>query len=146
MKNKLLISMFFAFGISFGQKITFAYDAAGNQTGIIICTSCASKNASDSSYKNDETVTEEDMVKDEEIFYYPNPVREELYIKWKNTNEKEITEIKLYSMQGQELNRIYDLKAVELAKIGFINYPTGYYIIVLEYSNGEKKDLKIIKK
>jgi hypothetical protein len=147
MKNKILVLFLFAFGISFGQtnRIQFSYDEAGNQIQRKICPNCPAKNATDADYKNEETVTEKDMIEDEKVYYYPNPVREELYIKWKNTDGKELTEIKLYSMQGQELKRITDVKAIELAKIGFMDYPTGYYNIVLEYSNGEKKDLKIVK-
>ncbi len=145
MKKTLTILLLFVFTLSFGQtqRIVFNYDDAGNQTRRYICLSgCAAKNAN---YKDESTVTQNDMLEENKVLYYPNPVLEELYVKWKNTAESQVTSVELYSMNGQQLNKITDVKDNELTKIGFTDYPTGYYIVVLVYSNGEKKDLKIVK-
>lgn len=143
MKKTLTFLVLFVFSFSFGQpRIQFFYDATGNQTKRVICGNCPAKNAT---YKNQETLTDSDLLEENKILYYPNPVLEELYVKWKNTEESQVTSVELYSMSGQQLNKITNLKDNELTKIGFTEYPTGYYIVVLVYSNGDKKDLKIVK-
>lgn len=147
MKNKITFLMLFIIGFSFGQspvipRIKFTYDTAGNQTRRYICTSCAAKNTV---YKNEETLKDADLLEENKVFYYPNPVLEELYVKWKNTDDSQVTSVELYSMNGQQLKKITEVKDSELVKISFMDYPTGYYIVVLVYSNGEKKDLKIVK-
>lgn len=147
MKKTLTFLVLFVLGISYGQipsaqRIKFSYDSAGNQTQRKICISCSAKNAN---YKDESTLADSDLLEENKVLYYPNPVLEELYVKWKNTEESQVTSVELYSMNGQQLNKITDVNDSELAKIGFTDYPTGYYIVVLVYSNGEKKDLKIVK-
>lgn len=142
MKKNFTILVLFVISLSFGQRIKFTYDAAGNQTIRAICGNCVAKNTN---YKDERTVTDTDLLEEDKVLYYPNPVLEELYVKWKNTETTQVTSIELYSMSGQQLQLIRDVKEDELTKIKFTEYPTGYYIVVLVYSDGSKKELKIIK-
>ena len=144
MKKILTFMLLVVFNLASGQtkRIQFSYDSSGNQTRRKICLNCSAKNVV---YKNEDTLKDEDLLEENKVFYYPNPVLEELYIKWKNTDSIQVTSVELYSINGQQLKKITDVKDSELEKISFRDYPTGYYIVVLVYSNGEKKDLKIVK-
>ncbi|SHI71181.1 T9SS type A sorting domain-containing protein [Flavobacterium terrae] len=130
------------------KRIKFVYDSAGNQTQRYICLCLSAKNANDSIYKTEETLVEEDMIQDaeyEQIKYYPNPVLEELYIKWPNTNERKVISIDLFSLNGQLLKRYENLISQNNMKIDFYKYPEGFYNVLLIYENGENKSLKVLK-
>lgn len=132
------------------KLIKFTYDSAGNQTQRMICVSgCNARMAVDSIYKTEETITEKDMVEDEayeQISYYPNPVREELYVKWQNEENKFVTDIQIFSMSGQLIKNYTNLKNTNTKSIVFQNFPVGVYNLILSYNNSERKTLKIIKK
>lgn len=149
MKKILFVLLLVVNTVQSQIRIKFRYDSAGNQTERYICISgCAEKMAKDSIFKTKKTLVEGDLIQDEEyeqIKYYPNPVLEELYVKWQNTNENNITQIQLYSLNGQLIKQFDDLKDKEVYTILFYNYPEGYYNLVLIYNNGERKTLKIVK-
>ncbi|WP_298139847.1 T9SS type A sorting domain-containing protein [Flavobacterium sp.] len=129
------------------NRIKFEYDSAGNQTRRYVCL-CGARTANDSITKTDKTITDVDMIQDsdyEQLSYYPNPVLNELYVKWNNTTKNPIVEIQLFSMSGQLLNTQKNLAKSELNTVNFQNYPTGIYHLILICSNGERKTLKIIK-
>jgi Secretion system C-terminal sorting domain len=73
-------------------------------------------------------------------------VQSELYIKWTNSEANAVEQIELYNMNGQLMRRFENLKNEENTVVNFESYPSGYYILNLTYSNGEVKDLRIIKK
>jgi hypothetical protein len=135
---------------SFGQtRVSFDYDNSGNQTHRWICVSCGARIANDTIIKTIETLTESDMIKDEQntqISYYPNPVVEELYVKWINDDGNFVSSIELYSMAGQRMKSYDHLERTDTAVISFQNYPQGFYNLILVYAKGEKKMLKIVKK
>lgn len=150
MKKMLLFPLLFFFNLSFGQvdRIKFEYDNAGNQTRRYLLVELSRK-AKDSIYKTPESLTENDFLKDDvysHISYYPNPVREELYVKWQNTTDIQVTKMELYSMSGQFIKNIADIRNSEITTIGFQSYPEGFYNLILVYSNGDKKTLRIVKK
>jgi hypothetical protein len=129
-------------------SIEFTYDAAGNQTKREICFGCSGR-MSNQPIKTAETLTEDDLIKDDlydQISYYPNPVKEELYVKWVNTETHSVHSIELYALSGQFIKDYKNLKGIDMTTIAFENYPQGFYNLVLIYSNGEKKTLKIVKK
>lgn len=146
--RKLLLVICLAFSLGMNaQRIKFEYDSAGNQTKRYVCI-CSAKMANDSIYKTKETIVENDMIQDaenEQLSYYPNPVLEQLYIKWKNSDFNPVKEIKLYSMSGQILKKQNEIAPNELLAIDFQNYPTGFYNLIVIYSNGKNKTLKIVK-
>lgn len=124
------------------QKVTLNYDAAGNQIkrAIVLVV------AKGVSYKTPEDLLNSDYIIDNKLSYYPNPVREELYLTWKNEPEKITFSIQVSNFNGQLIKEYLDLKTIEFTTISFQNYPVGVYNLKLNYVNGESKNLKIIKK
>ncbi len=84
--NKFLLILLFLFSVvirSQSGKITFSYDTAGNQTSRTLCLKCVSKNGNETP-KEVVALQEEDLQKffpEDVISYYPNPVKEQLYLK-----------------------------------------------------------------
>ena len=150
MKNFIYLLLLFTISNSFGQfndRIRFSYDTVGNQTKREVCMGCLAKNVKDSDYKNAETVTEKDLIQEDvNLSYYPNPVREELYVKWKIETTKTVKSIEVYSMSGQILASYSNLESTDITSVAFQSYPMGIYNLMLVYSNGETKTLKIVKK
>lgn len=129
------------------QKITFGYDAAGNQLTRTLCLSgCTSKPTK--AVKEIEALTEDDMLKFSEedvISYYPNPVKEELYLKWQLINDNYVSSIQIFSVSGQLL-RTYQLgNRNDSQNVPFQDFPSGVYLVILNYSIGDQKSIKIIK-
>ncbi|MBS7256134.1 T9SS type A sorting domain-containing protein [Flavobacterium branchiicola] len=128
-------------------KLNFSYDAAGNQISRVLCINCLSKSAQE--VVETTAVTENDLEKffpEDVISYYPNPVREELYLQWELINDNAVTSVSLYSIIGQSL-RTYPLNnSTNSLTIPFQQYPTGVYLVLLSYKNGGEKSIKIIKK
>ncbi len=88
--KKLFIVVLLASVIQlYGQEktIEFSYDNSGNQTERKICINCST-----ASKTLNETTAEDfipiDVNPTDQITYYPNPVQEELYLKWELINDK----------------------------------------------------------
>jgi hypothetical protein len=79
------------------------------------------------------------------ISYYPNPVKEELFLKWELNDDKKVSEVELYSLSGQLVGAYSKLDKDNSFVMSFQQYPQGIYSLILLYTNGEKKSLKIIK-
>lgn len=147
---KKIFFFFFLFigSISYCQsRLKFEYDSAGNQTKRYICFGCEARVNPDEVFKDAKTLTEKDMIRDEEqeqLLYYPNPVLEELYVKWAN-GKNPVSHIELYNLNGQSIKSITNLENIDTVTIPFFNLPVSYYTLVLNYTNGETKKLKIIK-
>lgn len=122
------------------DKITFAYDNAGNQVLREICIGCDARTIA----KPIKELKKEDLQQIDQISYYPNPVSEELYINWELITDKKVQSIKLVSISGKILGT-YSPKTDNMV-IGFQNLPQGIYLIHLIYNTSEEKVLKIIKK
>lgn len=131
----------------FGQnKINFGYDLAGNQTSRTICLQCKAKSSKE--IKEIDSLTEDDLLKfdkEDDFSYYPNPVREELYLSWNTTSDKYISSVRVYSLAGQELSSHYGSSAISNLTLHFQNYPSGIYMVLLNYNDGGEKSIKIIK-
>jgi hypothetical protein len=150
MKNYLLVVMIlFSLCIQAQpKKITFEYDGAGNQIKRELCLTCTSKKSNVTPPKEIAAVTEEDLEKftpDDVISYYPNPVREELYLKWELSNDVYVKSLQVYNFNGQVLKNYSQSERENTQTIPFQSYPAGVYLVVLEYSNGDQKTIKIIK-
>ncbi|MEO8236873.1 MAG: T9SS type A sorting domain-containing protein [Flavobacterium sp.] len=147
MKKQLLFVIFlFSFITNAQQKLTFGYDTAGNQTNRTLCLSgCSAKPAKE--IKEIEALVEEDLEKfypEDVISYYPNPVKEELYLQWELSKENYVASIQVFSITGQLLKQ-YVTGKTNNQNIPFQNYPTGIYVVLVKYNNGEEKSIKIIK-
>lgn len=146
MKKQLLFLMLTLSLISNAQKLNFSYDAAGNQISRVLCITCSAKPARE--IKEIEALVEEDLLKFSEqdvISYYPNPVREELYLTWQLMAENNVSSIQVFSITGQLLKQYKISSATRNQNIPFQNYPTGVYSVSLNYTNGDNKSIKIIK-
>lgn len=151
MKSYLLL-LFSAFTlISNAQnpdKITFDYDDAGNQINRELCSSCNKTGYKTTSPKEIAALKEEDLQKfspEDVISYYPNPVKEELYLKWELVEGKTVGSIYLYALNGQVLKTFNNLDKANNLNIPFFDYPSGNYLVVLVYNGGEQKTIKIVK-
>jgi hypothetical protein len=145
MKKILLAAMLFSCIKFFGQqKIHFDYDTAGNQITREFCLTCLAKSNS----KEISELKDSDLLKflpEDNFSYYPNPVKEELFLKWDNSNIIKISSIKLFSLNGALLKSFENQENLLSQNILFRDYPNGLYIVILSYSNGEEKSIKIIK-
>lgn len=142
----LLLIMFSLAIQAQSQKITFEYDTAGNQTKRELTFGTNKK--TDAAPKEIEAITEDDLEKffpEDVISYYPNPVREELYLKWELTNENYVKALHIYNFTGQILNSYSQSNNSNSQTIPFQSYPSGTYLVILDYSNGDQKTIKIIK-
>jgi hypothetical protein len=153
MKEKLLLLALLCCAMaSAQQKITFNYDAAGNQSLRELCLSgCSSsgKPAKDEDVKEIAVLTDEGLKKfspEDAISYYPNPVKEELYIKWELEGNNYVSSIQIFNMNGELLRSYQPASNNNNQNIPFQIYSEGVYLVVLEYSNGAQKTIKIIKK
>ncbi|WP_082564349.1 T9SS type A sorting domain-containing protein [Flavobacterium sp. Root420] len=133
------------------QKITFNYDSAGNQILRELCLSGCNPLAKPTKeeVKEIEALVDEDLLKfsqEDVISYYPNPVKEELYIKWELKENNYVNSIQVFNLTGQLLKSYQPTVRNDSQNIAFQDYPTGIYAVMLYYSNGDQKSIKIIKK
>lgn len=146
--NKILLLTLFLFSIVYkteAQTISFGYDVAGNQTTRSLCLLCQSKKGDT---KEIVALTDDDLQKfypEDVISYYPNPVKEELYLKWELINNNYVSSIKVYDLNGRIIDSYGNLDNTNNQNVFFQRFPKGIYIVVLVYSNKEEKSIKIIK-
>lgn len=149
MKNYLLLLFLGASLFTKAQdKITFDYDNAGNQIKRELCLSCNKANYKTKEVKEFTALVEEDLEKftpEDAISYYPNPVKEELYLKWELVADKTVTNIQLYDLNGRVLQNYGKLEKSNSLNIPFLNYPKSTYLVLLVYNDGETKTIKIVK-
>lgn len=146
--NKLITFLVFSISLlsNAQQKITFEYDGAGNQVLRELCLSGCNPLAKQT--KEIETIVEEDLQKffpTDAISYYPNPVREELYLKWELFENNAVSLVSVYGLNGQVLKTYAISESTNALNISFSEYSRGVYIVALNYKNGDQKTIKIIK-
>ena len=127
------------------QKVAFEYVKAGNQISRAICLHCRTAenivSREISEIKNEEY--QKDIISDK-IAYYPNPVKEQLYLKWETTDNNIVT-IEVVATNGQTIKSIKNLQGSNTYVLEFGAFPNGVYVLVVKYKNGEEKTFKIIK-
>ncbi|MBA0883034.1 T9SS type A sorting domain-containing protein [Flavobacterium sp. BBQ-18] len=131
------------------DRITFSYDDAGNQIQRLLCINCSTSKLANENAKEITALVDGDLQKFSEqdaISYYPNPVKEELYLKWELVNNNLVSSIYVYGVSGQQLASYTGFGKKNTQNISFQEYPTGVYGVILFYTNGEQKSIKIIKK
>jgi Secretion system C-terminal sorting domain len=148
MKNLYLqlLLLFTGLHLNAQNKLLFEYDIAGNQVKRTLCINCDP--ASGKTTEEIADLKKDDLKKffvDDLISYYPNPVKEELYLTWDIIEDVKVSSIQLFSLSGQSLKTIEKLESKENYKISFQNYPNGIYNLLLFYTNGDQKAIKVIK-
>jgi hypothetical protein len=114
-----------------------------------MCLNCTNPLYRTTDPKAVEAIQKEDLQKfspEDVISYYPNPVKEELYLKWELIADKKVANIYLYTLNGQVLKTYNSLSKSNSLNVPFFDYPQGTYLVVLAYSDGEQKTIKIVKK
>ena len=93
-------------------------------------------------------LTKEDLQKffpEDVISYYPNPVKDELYLEWELINDNKVLSIHVFSINGQLVKNIDNLSENKTI-ISFQEFTSGTYLVNLNYETGNQKSITIIKK
>ncbi|WP_281225527.1 T9SS type A sorting domain-containing protein [Flavobacterium aquiphilum] len=147
MKKTLLFLLLVSLYSQAQDKISFTYDTAGNQTQRKLCVNCPTAKSAKTE-KEILALTENELEKfspEDQFSYYPNPVKEELFLFWKESNTSILNSIQVYSITGQLLQTyVVKKKGDSSQNIPFNTYPTGTYIVQLNYSDSSK-NIKILK-
>ncbi len=148
--KKIILLLFLFIGLltKAQEKITFDYDNAGNQIKRQICLSCKKASADTKVLKEVAELQDEDLeplATGDLISYYPNPVKEELYLKWELQQNKAVTTIQLFDLNGRLLQNYSNLEKKNNLNIPFYNYPNATYLVIMMYNDGEQKTIKIVK-
>ncbi|PDS22571.1 T9SS type A sorting domain-containing protein [Flavobacterium branchiophilum] len=147
MKKKILLLIISStLMIHAQQKIHFEYDLAGNQISRQFCLNCFAK--ANIVAKNVDQLKENDFQKfhpNDNFSFYPNPVKEELFLKWEDTMDSKIQLIELFDLKGMLLETYIIQSNFNNANIAFNKFPNGVYIIRLKYQDENEKIIKIIK-
>jgi hypothetical protein len=127
-------------------KIIFSYDAEGNQTERKFEWSTTAKVASTPTKETAPTKEIEPKVLSEDVVsYHPNPVKDELLLQWELSQDHSVAAINVFDFKMQLLQSYNNNSKSNSKNISFSNYPGGVYVVVLLYSNGKQKTIKIIK-
>ena len=133
---KLIYTIFSILTVNFclaQDKIIFEYDSAGNQVVRRYCPTCLES-------KNSQNNIEDELLKffPEDISsYYPNPVRNELFLKWDLINNNYVNEIQMFDINAKLISTISDLKNTDRTTIQFSSLPKNLYLIILVFNNGK---------
>ena len=133
--------------ITRNSKIYFSYDGEGNQTErnfVLMSTSKMTNKTTKEIVALKEDVLQKLPV-DDGITYYPNPVKNELYLQWELVQDNAVASINVYDLNGHLVQSYSNGTRVNSQTISFSNYPSGVYAVVLVYNNGNQKSIKIIK-
>ena len=149
MKKIFTLLLFGTFFVAQAQyKLKFTYDpVTGSQSVRELCFGCQTAKPA-REIKEIEELASDDLKKffpEDAISYYPNPVKEELYLRWELIDQNNVTSIQVYSIGGQIL-KSYSGNNTTTINIPFQNYSAGIYLIQMNYASGASKTIKIIKK
>jgi hypothetical protein len=128
--------------------LAFEYDMAGNQVHRFVKMNTPSGPTIKSTTAAIAAVNETELLKffpEDVISYYPNPVKEELFLKWELINDNAVHDIQVLSLSGQLMQTFSNLQNSTTQNIPFQIYPNGVYLVVLNYKDGNQKSIKIVK-
>jgi len=156
MKNKVvtILLLIAAITVQAQAKITFSYDAAGNQTSRIYCSdgfSCegnAHKAVVDKAPISEEIraeIQKTDQAVAEKIQVYPNPTKDLVTLGWEASVSNRIANIIISNSAGLGIQKIpFDSKEQHLT-IDLGNFADGLYIVRFYLNDGKVVTEKIIK-
>lgn len=153
MKKILLFCLLFTTVNAFSQtvpRLHFNYDSAGNQIKRYLNMQSTYEKNSDSTkaFKETADLKEDDLLKfsqEDFLSYYPNPVKEQLYLKWELQNEVQVSHLTIFTLAGQQLRTITNLEKVNNTTVPFSDLPSGTYLILLYYTSGKQESITILK-
>lgn len=148
MKQQLLFLLFIFSFSTRAQIVSFEYDSSGNQVHRIVKFGVTPGPTIQSTKPEIAAVNETELLKffpEDVISYYPNPVKEELYLKWEIINDNAVRDIQVLSLSGQLLQTYTNLQETVAQTIPFQLYPNGVYLVILNYKDGNQKSIKIVK-
>ncbi len=129
------------------DRIRFEYDASGNQVLRTLCLGCSLSRNSEK-YKEVDDLDKEDLLKfvpEDNISYYPNPVKENLFLKWEIEDGSKLSNIEIYTSDGKLIKQIFDVSESSIV-LSFEGYSTGNYFVLMYFTNNKNKSITIIKK
>lgn len=137
-RTLLIIFMLLALTAKAQQKLSYAYDAAGNRTERTIVMAARSADADDT---QDELFFEE-QIADRQLKIYPNPVKEQLTIQLPGYESSAAGEFALFSIGGSMLYK--GVINSEITRVDMNRFTTGTYVLHIIIA-GERTVWKIIK-
>lgn len=142
MKRAILLSLtlLLAMAVKAQQKLSYAYDAAGNRVGRTIV--LEPRSASDSENPAD-TVFFEETLDDTQVRIYPNPVETQMTIRVSGYAPSMQGEYSLYNITGIIVAKRRITGETTLVDMG--RYPKGIYILHI-ILNGQPTAWRVIKK
>lgn len=145
--KKLFLALLLMEGACYAQgSLSFEYDEAGNQIlREMTCVNCNTPSAGRHAMPGFADGQPDEII-DGQISYYPNPVLEQLHIEWTNDAKSSLKSINVYSISGQLVLSQMDVQDKDRTDLGFGDRAQGIYNIVLLYTNGEQKTIKVVKK
>lgn len=129
------------------DHIKFDYDTSGNQVKRysvdIILGRYADSDVTEISEINEHSLIE--VEDSQHLKYYPNPVKDQLYLSWTNLPGRYADRIDIYNLNGQLLQGRKGLREANDTTLDFQSLPRGYYNLLVSYSDGTQKTVKIVK-
>lgn len=141
-KNPLLFLFLLCFQVnSMAQKITFEYDSMGSQINRTYDPS-GSRLSQQQAKDYDELVANDfqKFFSEDIISYYPNPVKDELFLKWEVLNNDVIDNITIYNINGLLVKEIKFIKENKTI-ISFQNFNSGTFLVNLNFTSGDRKSV-----
>lgn len=142
MKRTILFSLTLLLALSSKaqQKLSYAYDAAGNRVGRTIVLDPRSASASENPA---DSVFFEETLDDKQVRIYPNPVETQLTIRVTGYTPSMQGEYSLYNIAGIMVEKRRITGETTLVDMG--RHPRGVYILHI-LLNGQPTAWRVIKK
>lgn len=133
----------------FAQKLTFNYDASGNQNERKwVCINCipGSSNVNEKQANNLQNLEDgQGLITKKSLKVYPNPISEVLTVSWELPEKNYVQDMQVFSVGG---NRVYNSTVSpnqREAQISFNKLPPGTYILLIKYGDNSTESVKLIK-
>lgn len=156
MKNIAITILLFisAIAAQAQAKITFGYDAAGNQSSRVYCSDGISCEGIDHKTIIDKAPSSEEIIAEiqktdetiaEKIHIYPNPTKDLITLSWEASVSNRIANIIISNSAGLGIQKVpFDSKEQHLT-IDLGNFADGLYIVRFYLNDGKVLTEKIIK-
>ncbi|RZL44864.1 MAG: T9SS type A sorting domain-containing protein [Pedobacter sp.] len=139
---------------TYAQKLTFSYDAAGNQTARTwVCVNCTGTGGTASApesapLKLDVKVldTAKRITVKRTITASPNPFLENLNVNWEVEKDITVKSIAVFTVNGIKTHEVNPGPNLKSVNIPFQNLAIGMYVLYITFSDNRKESIKVIKK